>query len=225
MATCDRCQAPLSLYEYNRVDDSILCDQCAKGGITMQAEVDVDLSSDESETGFQLFERYESEQEALKDEALLKEKGIAVYIKSQDTCSKSLLSKKNIPTYLLYISIDNVHEASTLLRYDSEEGVVVLLRNAPHLLWIRRCLYVMMFLSLYPLYRIPGVYCILLGFLSFGIALTKDMEWNVSYLCSNRKCRSVNRKDAQFCTHCGAHFEMVEYRESNVERFKKRAWR
>lgn len=221
MATCDRCKATLSLYEYNLVEDAILCDNCAKNRPLNP------LPKIESHTiaGYQLFEEYDSENSLRSDEKILKDNQIDVQIQSRDRFTSGALSKKRKTIFYLYVPTDKLTAANALLRYKSEEGGAVLLRNAPHQLWIRRAIYVVMVVSLPVIYKEPGIYLLLFGFASLALALTKDLSWRVTYLCSNSKCRVQNRKNAHFCTHCGAHFETVEHREHLVEKFKRRVWK
>lgn len=224
MSTCDRCHATLSLYEYNRAGDEILCDKCAKGGTAISLEKKKDDNAF-SVAGHQLFEEYASVEEFHKDERFLKEHHIDVLMQSQDSFEGALLGKKRKTKYLLFVPTEKLSEANALFRHGNQEGPTMLLRNAPTQLLIRRILFVLGVISAPLVTLSPGSYIMLLGFIFLGIALTIDLEWNVTYLCSNSKCRVPNRKNAHYCTHCGAHFETVEYRESYVEKYKKSAWK
>lgn len=231
MATCDECNATLGLYEYNRIGDKIICDNCAKQGIRTQrtpiASPNVSpiasvspvkpQNSITAPEGFMLFEHYETESEAKRVMAQLEAAYISVQLREWQKSVKASIR------FYLFVDKHKLTEANSLINR-SAEGETMLLRSAPMALLIRRLMYVLLFALAPVFYNQIGLYFVFFGFMAMTIALTKDKEFGAVYMCSNRNCRAVNRKGAQFCHHCGAHFSHLEFNEGHVERFKKKEW-
>lgn len=226
MATCDECNATLGLYEYNRIGDKIICDSCAKQGVrTNRAPISAPLSTASvrpvntvsAPEGFMLFEHYETESEAKRVMAQLEVAYISVQLREWQKSVKTKIR------YYLFVDKHKLTEANSLINR-SAEGETMLLRSAPTALLIRRIMYVLLFAIAPVFYNQIGLYFVFFGFMAMVIALTKDREFGAVYICSNRNCRTVNRKGAQFCHHCGAHFSHLEFNEGHVERYKKHEW-